>query len=159
MNLKTFTFLSIGLCVGGALVSVLLENRHWFGIDAGSSWSLVMVIGYGMALLSGFLDTSENWKTRFKYLALSSAVVTAVVAIVLLGGFLLQEVGVPLGWRRPVFDGPLIITPIGAWIGFLILGAVGVGLRFVVRKARATMRRERRIRHHADVAGTEVGER
>ena len=146
MNLKTFTFLSIGLCVGGALVSVLLENRHWFGIDAGSSWSLVMVIGYGMALLSGFLDTSENWKTRFKYLALSSAVVTAVVATVLLGGFLIQELGVPLGWRPPVFEGPPFLTPIGSWIVFLILGTMGVGLRFVVRKARAMMRRERRIR-------------
>ena len=72
--------------------------------------------------------------------------VTAVVAIVLLCGFLLQEVGVPLGWRPPVFDGPLILTPISAWIGLLILGTVGVGLRFVVRKARAMMRRERRIR-------------
>ncbi len=145
MNLKTFTFLSTGLCVGGALVSVLLENTHWFGIDAGSSWSLVVIIGYGLALLSGFLDRSGNWKTRVKYLALSSAVVTAVVAIVLLGGFLLQEMGVPIDWRPPVFDGPLILTPIGAWIGFLILGAVGIGLRFVVTKARATMCQERQI--------------
>ena len=146
MDLKTFTLLSIGLCVAGALVSVVLENTHWLGIDAGSSYSLVVVLGYGLALLSGLRDRSENWKTRFKFLSLSSAVLTAVVAVVLLGGFLLQEVGVPLGWRRPVFEGPPLLAPIGSWIVFLILGALGVGMRFVVRKARAMMRRERRIR-------------
>ncbi len=134
MNLKAFTVLSISLCLGGAFVSVLLEHTPWFGINAGTSWTLVVLVSYGIVLMYGFLDKSEKWKTRLSSLALGSGIVTAAVLGVLLSGFLLQEVGLQLGWRPPDFDGPAVWVPVGAWIGFLVLGAVGVGLRVLVRK-------------------------
>jgi len=130
MPTGVLAILSTVLCLAGALVSIVLEQTHWFGIDAGTSWTIVFPIGCLLALDHGIL--APRRERRLRSVLLGAALITGVVLAIVAGGFAIQTMGIPMRWRPPKVLGSLSLVPVFAFLGFAALVTLGIAARFVL---------------------------
>ena len=135
MNLKRLAVLSILLCGVAAGVSVVVETFEWWLIDAGSSWTVVIILGYLIAMTHGAALARE--KSGPSPIIIGATIIGCSIAFPILAGFGLKSRGLPVPWREPA--GSLAGAVIGNWLILAVLIVVTYGLAKLI--SRVTSRR------------------
>ena len=110
----------------GALASVVLEITNCFGIDAGTSWTLVWVLGCVLALTYGVY--AGRGRFRVSRIAAASALLTLAVVLTLGAGFVMKALGMNVPWRAATSEIPLWLLPVWLWFDYAVILAVSLGL-------------------------------
>ena len=118
------------VCCAVAGASVLTETYGWWDIDAGTSWTLVVLLGYVGSLAFGISMTNKPF--RAAHVLLGALIIGMASAVPLLVGFGLKALGVGVPWRGP--SGDVLAPGLFTWILLAGLILVGQGLGKLVKR-------------------------
>jgi len=135
MARRALAIVTVALGFTAALASIVLEATGLFGIDAGSSWTLVVLVSWTIAMGYGLAYRNlDGRKQMFKDAAIAAAIILGVDVAVLVSVFSIQWMGISLHWNPPASHGPFLDFPglLVHWLFCCMMILTFIGIRKLV---------------------------